>query len=61
MESIFNDGFQPLTCDEDVLLFGKNTFTVGKFRGLVLEIIKAEKSMIMNPLKPPNLYYVKRN
>ncbi|MGB3188866.1 MAG: KGK domain-containing protein [Limnoraphis sp.] len=42
MDGNFNDGFQPLTCDEDVLLFGKNTFTVGKFRGLVLEIIKAK-------------------
>ncbi|KKD36904.1 KGK domain-containing protein [Limnoraphis robusta] len=36
MESIFNDGFQPLTCDQDVLLFGKDTFTVGQFKELVL-------------------------
>ncbi|MEA5522126.1 KGK domain-containing protein [Limnoraphis robusta] len=42
MDSNFNDGFQLLTCDEDVLLFGKDTFTVGKFRGFVLEITKAK-------------------
>ncbi|MEB3277803.1 MAG: KGK domain-containing protein [Lyngbya sp.] len=42
MDGNFNDGFQPLTCDEDVLLFGKDTFTVGKFRRLVLEIIKGK-------------------
>ncbi|MEB3277802.1 MAG: KGK domain-containing protein [Lyngbya sp.] len=40
MDSNFNDGFQPLTNDEDVLLFGEDTFTVGLFAQLVLERIK---------------------
>ncbi|MGB3188867.1 MAG: KGK domain-containing protein [Limnoraphis sp.] len=36
MDSNFSDGFQPLTNDEDVLLFGEDTFTVGLFAQLVL-------------------------
>lgn len=44
MKSSFNDGFQPLTCDEDVLLFGEDTFTVGLFAQLVLENIKEKIS-----------------
>ena len=43
MESIFNDGFQPLTCDEDVLMLGKDTYTVGRFKELALEAIKQQK------------------
>jgi hypothetical protein len=40
MDSNFNNGFQPLINDEDVLLFGEDTFTVGLFAQLVLERIK---------------------
>ncbi|MFY7806239.1 MAG: KGK domain-containing protein [Limnoraphis robusta] len=40
MESIFNEGFQPLTCDEDVLMLGKDTFVVRKFKDLVLRNIQ---------------------
>ena len=43
MDSNFNDGFQPLTCDEDVLRFGKDTYTVGRFKELVVDAIKQQK------------------
>ncbi|MEA5497998.1 KGK domain-containing protein [Limnoraphis robusta Tam1] len=42
MESIFNNGFQPLTCDEDVLLFEKDTFTVGRFKELVYKEVRSK-------------------
>ncbi|MEA5522125.1 KGK domain-containing protein [Limnoraphis robusta] len=44
MNSNFNDGFQPLTNDEDVLLFGEDTFTVGLFAELVLKNIQEKIS-----------------
>jgi hypothetical protein len=42
MKSNLNDGFQSLTCDEDVLLFTYDiTYTVGLFAELILEKIRA--------------------
>ena len=37
-----SDNFQLLKSDDDILLFEKDTFTVGRFKELCLESIKAK-------------------
>ncbi len=57
MESNFNDGFQLLTCDQDVLLFGQDTYTVGRFKELVVYAIKEQKVYYSEEMRHSNTRY----